>query len=78
MREEKSRPVDTSLGARNGFRVLPFRDQVVGGGGTGLALRVREGSEAEARRVVELKPLLQIAINESFCSFTLGRGWLGA
>ena len=33
-----------------------------------LAERVREGSEAEARRGVVSKPLLQIAIIKSFCS----------
>ncbi len=36
--------------------------------GTGLAVIVREGSEAEARRAVETLRLLQFAIIEAFCS----------
>ena len=43
------------------------RDQVVGG--MELAVIVREGGEAEARRAVGSLLLLQIAINESFCSW---------
>ena len=42
------------------------RDKVVGG--IGLAVIVREGSEAEAKRAVVSLPLLQFAINNAFCS----------
>ena len=44
------------------------RDQGVGRVGMVCAVRVREGSEAEARRVVGGLPLSQFAINVSFCS----------
>ena len=47
-------------------------DSSVAALGTGLAERVREGSEAEARRVVAKKLLLQIAIVQSFCSVGFG------
>ena len=39
----------------------------------GLAERVREGGEAEARRAVEMKPLSQIAIVRSLRGLGLGR-----
>jgi len=43
------------------------RDKMVGGG-TDLAVIVREGGEAEARRAVVSLPLLQFAISNAFCS----------
>ena len=44
-------------------------DRVVAG--AVLAVDVREGSEAEARRVVGSKLLLQIAINNALCGLPL-------
>ena len=38
-------------------------------GGTDLAVIIREGGEAEARRAVGSLPLLQFAINNAFCGF---------